>query len=325
MTQVPGFTVAAARPWRTLHHLPGSIRAARAVRPQVVYANRAEQLLWATGAARAARAGLVVHLRHHPFPAPLVKLLGRGRTRYIAVSGYLRDLWVAAGLDPRAVEVVPNGIDPDAYPPARPAERSAARHRLGIDDDRLVALCYGRLSADKGVQTLLTAWSARSADDPQAQLVLAGDADPEISSLLAARPDVRVRHEPRRDDVSELLQAADLVVLPASWQEPFGRVVIEAMSAGLPVIASRVGGIPEILTGRFQHHLVPPDDATALAAAIGRLADWRRTEPDLGAAGREHVQRHFHLTDTVDAVEATLARAVEESGQEVTAWSPTTA
>ena len=125
--------------------------------------------------------------------------------------------------------------------------------------------------------------------------------------------------------MSELLQAADLVVLPASWQEPFGRVVIEAMSAGLPVIASRVGGIPEILTGRFEPQLVPPDDAAALAAAIGRLADWRRTEPDLGAAGREHVQRHFHLTDTVDAVEATLARAVEESGQEVTAWSPTTA
>jgi glycosyltransferase involved in cell wall biosynthesis len=69
----------------------------------------------------------------------------------------------------------------------------------------------------------------RSADDPQAQLVLAGDADPEISRLLASRPDGRVRHEARRDDVSELLQAADLVVLPASWQEPFGRVVIEAM------------------------------------------------------------------------------------------------
>jgi glycosyltransferase involved in cell wall biosynthesis len=325
MTQVPGFTVAAARPWRTAHHLPPAIRAARRVAPEVVYANRAEHLLWALGAARVSDAGLLVHLRHHPFPAPLVRLLGRGATRYLAVSQFLKEGWVAAGLPSEAIDVVPNGIDPDWYCPPTAAERAAARLGLGVTDDRPVVLCYGRLSVDKGLPTLLDAWSARSQPQQPALLVLAGDADADVEPLLATAQQ-SVQHVPRRDDVRDLLHAADLVVLPATWSEPFGRVVIEAMAAGVPVIASRVGGIPEILTGRFAGQLVPRSDPAALRAAIERLLDWRRTEPDLGRAGREHVQRHFSLSATVDVVEATLARVARtRTDREVGRWSATAA
>ena len=326
MTRVPGFTVAAARPWRTAHHLPPAIRAARRVAPEVVYANRAEHLLWALGAARTSDAGLLVHLRHHPFPAPLVRLLGRGATRYLAVSQFLKDGWVGAGLPSGAIDVVPNGIDPEWYRPPTTAERAAARLGLGVTDDRPVVLCYGRLSVDKGLPTLLDAWSARAQPQQPALLVLAGDADPDVDRLLAPAAQPSVRHVPRRDDVRDLLHAADLVVLPATWSEPFGRVVIEAMAAGVPVIASRVGGIPEILTGRFAGQLVPRSDPRALGAAIERLLDWRRTEPDLGPAGREHVQRFFSLSATVDVVEATLARVARtHNDREVGRWSATAA
>ena len=321
MTRVPGFTVAAARPWRTAHHLPAAVRAARACAPQVVYANRAEQLLWATIAARRARAALVVHLRHHPFPAPLVRLLGRGDTRYLAVSRFMQDRWIAAGLNPRAVEVVPNGVDTNIYRPPAADERTIARARLGIPDDRPLVLCYGRLSIDKGIATLLAAWSAQRRSGSPAQLILAGDADPEVRDLVGGQ-DGSVRWEPRRDDVTGLLHAADLVVLPATWEEPFGRVVIEAMSAGVPVVASRIGGIPEILTGRFASHLVPAGNATALASAMTGLLGWRQGAPDLGSAGRQHVRRHFHLDHTVDRVESALVRAVDQRRQGVQAWSP---
>jgi len=321
MTRVPGFTVAAARPWRTAHHLPASVRAARAARPDVIWANRAEQMIWAVGAARASGAALVVHLRHHPFPPPLVRLLSGRAARYLAVSAFLRDEWVAAGLDPRRVDVVPNGIDPDLYRPATSADRAAARRALGVVDDRPLVLSYGRLSAEKGACTLLQAWAGAGWAAGEAHLVLAGDATPDVLDLVRDVGDPSVSLLPRRDDVLPLLHAADLVVLPAVWQEPFGRVVIEAMAAGVPVVASRVGGIPEVLTGRFAAQLVPPGDVAALASVLRRHARWRVADPELGGAGRAHVERAFDLRSTVDGVEVALTSAVAAAPGRRSSWA----
>ena len=331
ITRVPGFTVAARRPWRTLHHLPPTIRAARQIEPDAIYLNRSEQLPWALAARRrlfpgSADAGLVVHLRHHPFPGPLVRLLcarplGSPRVRFIAVSAFIRDTWVAKGLNPEVVRVVPNGVDPQCYRPPSPTERHAARSRLGVTDDRPVVLCYGRLNPDKGVDTLLEAWSrlaphSTATGPAQPRLLLVGDATPEIAARIDA-PAARthgVRHLPRRTDVVDLLHAADLVVAPSRWDEPFGRVLIEAMAAGLPVIATRVGGIPEILTGPFADLLVPPDDPDALARTIADTLDWRTRKPWLGWAARDHVRTHFTLDRTADAVEDALVEVAALTG-----------
>lgn len=319
--RVPGFTVAARRPWRTAHQLLPAVRAAVRVGPEAIYLNRSEQLPWALASRRASRSGLVVHLRHHPFSEPLVRLLcrrpvGAPRVRFIAVSAFLRDRWVAAGLAADAVQVVPNGIDPQAYRPPSESERRAARALIGITDDRPVVLCYGRLGAEKGIATLLQAWdrlgtlTVPSATPPR--LLLVGEASAAIAAAIAGRarlcvpdrPDVH--HLPRRSDVLGLLHAADLVVLPALWQEPFGRVVIEAMATGVPVVASATGGIPEILTGRFADQLVRPGEPEALARAMANRLDWRRQFPGLGLAGCRHVEAGFTLARTTDAVESAL-------------------
>ncbi len=331
ITRVPGFTVAARRPWRTLHHLPPTIRAAHRIEPDAIYLNRSEQLPWALAARRRpfsdfTDAGLVVHLRHHPFPGPLVRLLcarpiGSPRVRFIAVSDFIRDTWVANGLNPEVVRVVPNGVDPQCYRPPSPTERHAARSRLGITDDRPVVLCYGRLNQDKGVDTLLDSWSrlaplSTATGQAQPRLLLVGDATPEIATRIDA-PAARaqgVRHLPRRAGVVDLLHAADLVVAPSRWDEPFGRVLIEAMAAGLPVIATRVGGIPEILTGPFADLLVPPADPEVLARAIGDTLDWRIRKPWLGWAARDHVRAHFTLDRTADAVEDALVEVADGTG-----------
>jgi len=308
--QVRGFTVEVRRPWRSVHHLPAAVRAAVAVRPDVIYLNRAEQLLWGAVASARTAAPLVCHLRHHPFSKPAVRAFRRAADHYIAVSEAIRDEWVRAGIPAQTVTVVPNGIDVDRYRSTGAAGRALARSQLGLAPDAVVVLHYGRLTAEKGIHTLLRAWRQFAVPSGSGILVLAGDIDDSVRTTLRAATTPGVVVLARRDDVTPLLQASDLVVVPSLWAEPFGRVIIEAMSAGVPVVASRVGGIPEILTGRFADHLVEPGDADALAAKITELSRWRTNQPDLGEAGRAHVRHHFALSRTVDQVEDVLQAAV---------------
>ena len=101
-------------------------------------------------------------------------------------------------------------------------------------------------------------------------------------------------------------------MLPSVISETFGRVVVEAMACGTPVVASRIGGIPEILTGEFDRHLVPPGDAAALAARLEQFRGWQTRDPGLGRRCREHVERRFDLAQTIDGVEAVFVNVVDE-------------
>ena len=127
--------------------------------------------------------------------------------------------------------------------------------------------------------------------------------------LTEAAPDVPIHLLPMRSDVVGPLHAADVVVVPSVYAEPFGRVVIEALSTGRPVIASSIGGIPEILTGDFARFLVPAGDVTALARKLGEVLDWRTREDGLAEACTEHVRQHFSKGSMVDAIEDRLAHA----------------
>jgi glycosyltransferase involved in cell wall biosynthesis len=118
-----------------------------------------------------------------------------------------------------------------------------------------------------------------------------------------------VRWAPPRPDVTPLLHAADVVALPAQWDEPFGRVLIEAMASGRPAVATRTGGVPEVLTGDFERFLVDRKDVGALAKALDGALDWRLTEPALGPACRAHVIENFTLGRVLDEVEKILADA----------------
>jgi glycosyltransferase involved in cell wall biosynthesis len=104
-----------------------------------------------------------------------------------------------------------------------------------------------------------------------------------------------------RDDVAEVLQAADVFVHPAVWGEAFGLTIAEAMAAGLPVVASRVGGIPELVTHGETGLLVPPGDAGALAGALNLLAADAQERARLGANARRRVLERFDLQTSVRA------------------------
>jgi glycosyltransferase involved in cell wall biosynthesis len=117
-----------------------------------------------------------------------------------------------------------------------------------------------------------------------------------------------------RADVPKILAALDLFVLPSLW-EGMPNAVLEAMAAGLPVVATAVGGTPEVVMDGVTGLLVPPQDPSALAQAIERLLrdpDLRRT---MGRAGRRRVEQHFDVRETVRQVEDLYETLLREKGR----------
>ncbi len=174
-----------------------------------------------------------------------------------------------------------------------------------------MVLYFGRLDPEKGVEVLLDAWKLLAAPPDEARLLLVGS--PVLHRDSAAYLEQLQRRAPpgcdwlpMRRDVVGVLHAADVIVLPSVWDEPFGRVVIEAMATGRPVVASRVGGIPEILSGRFAEFLFERGDAPALAARLAQLTRWRSERPELADQCVRHVAERYTLQATADRIKATF-------------------
>jgi glycosyltransferase involved in cell wall biosynthesis len=196
--------------------------------------------------------------------------------------------------------IVPNGVDP---PPLSTVDTALAE--IGRPAAPIVG-CLGSLTPHKGQGVLLRAIEHLPPDRPLPTIVFIGDG-PERSTLetlvatLGRRP--RVLFLGERHDARSLLPAFDLVVVPSLAREGFGLAAIEAMDAGIPVIASRVGGLPEVVEDGRTGLLVPPGDSAALAEAMTRLLERPETRRSFGAEGHRRVEQHFRA--------AVMARRVE--------------
>ncbi|WP_031488087.1 glycogen synthase [Streptomyces bicolor] len=222
----------------------------------------------------------------------------------IAVSGAMREdiLGCYPALDPERVHVVHNGIDTSLY---RPDHRTDALARFGLDADRPYVLFVGRITRQKGVPHLLRA--VRHID-PAVQVVLCAGApdtpeiDREFRDLYQELSRVRegVHWIPQmlpRPEVIQLLTHAAVFVCPSVY-EPLGIVNLEAMACGTPVVASQVGGIPEVVDDGKTGLLVPlDDDVEAFEAGLARALDSVIGDPDsarrMGEAGRERAVGEF--------------------------------
>lgn len=249
----------------------------------------------------------------------------------VAVSHGMRDDVLAAypAVEPERVEVIHNGVDTDAYRP-RPERATLQRH--GVDPDAPTVAFVGRLTRQKGVPLLLEA--ARGLPAGTQLVVCAGLADtPEVSrevteQIAALRAEGRVAvvwidRLLSRDEIVPLVSAADVFACPSVY-EPFGLVNLEAMSCATPVVASAVGGIPEVVADGETGLLVPfergddlygmpadPDGfARAFAARLGELL----ADPDraaaMGAAGRQRVLTHFSWQAIADRTASLYRRLV---------------
>ncbi|WP_344967296.1 glycosyltransferase family 4 protein [Salinactinospora qingdaonensis] len=184
--------------------------------------------------------------------------------------------------------------------PSRPVAR--VRAELGASQRRPVLLVIARLAPQKGLDILLEAAQALTGRTPVPLVAVAGDGPlrPELAAAVARRG-LPVRLLGHRRDIADLLAAADVFVLPSWWEGP-SLVIMEALRAGLPVVATRVGALAELYAGVAR--LVPSGDAAALADAIRRVLD----EPGLADRMRQgSLRRAATLPGEDDAVEAALA------------------
>lgn len=223
------------------------------------------------------------------------QLLARSSDRLLACSESVRRHVIErVGVPAERVELLLNGVDLARY--AAPRDRQVARRALEIEPGAQVVGVVGRIAQQKGQDTLIRAARQILAHAPNTIFLLAGapDEQAQLDRLmqLAAAEGVaeRVRLLGYISDMPLVYAALDVLAVPSRW-EGFGLILVEAMAAGVPIVATRVGAIPEIVTEEHTALLVPPDDPPALAAAIGRLLAQPMLAVAFGRHGRTHARQ----------------------------------
>ena len=310
------------------------VRVFRRERPMIVQSHGARTNVYAKIAARLVGIPVVlptVHnslfdyevgaLRRRLYVAA-ERLTGPFAHRVVAVShGVGRDLVTLYGLPAEQVVVIQNGIDPSGFVPKRSA--AAARAELGLTSEtRLIGL-VGRLTRQKGPDLLVAALPSLVTSWPQLRCLFVGDGmlGSELRRLAAALGVAShcVFLGPR-NDVADLVAILDVVVLP-SRSEGLPFALLEAMVLAKPVVATRVGGNPEVVEDGRTGLLVPPENSAALARAVLFLLDHPAEAAAMGQRGYLRVLRDFSLTRSVGALQelywsAASRVAVDGAGSE---------
>jgi glycosyltransferase involved in cell wall biosynthesis len=211
--------------------------------------------------------------------------------------------------------VVLTSVDLETFVPATTAQRAETRRSVGLSPRDFVVFFAGRISEDKGVHVLVSAFRELVQMVEHCHLVVLGSpsasADPASAQSYTERlhrmaDGLSVTWLPRRSDVVPLLQASDVAVVPSVWPEPLSRSILEPLSCGVPVVASRVGGSPEVLTGWQAEFLVAPGDPHDLARRLASLRDWRARDAALGKRCRQFAEEHLSPEREFGLIEETM-------------------
>jgi len=226
----------------------------------------------------------------------------------VTVSEFIRQWAIRCGVPASKIELIPDGVE---IPPEMPRTetRSKVRARWGFGESEFVIGQVGAFTPEKGQNIALAAVQQLTQTLPQARLLLAGEGptlkDPEITQRCKALGD-RVRLCGAIENLAEFFPALDLFVMP-SKSEGLGSSALLAMSYGLPVVASRVGGLPEVVEEARTGWLVNPASPSALADAILAAASDRARLKQWGLNGRERA-RQFSVETMVERTEALYCR-----------------
>lgn len=235
--------------------------------------------------------------------------------RAIAISHSVGRQLVAAGVPEAMTRVVHSAVDSNALHPVR--GRDATRAEFGVAPDTVCLLAVAALVPRKGIDVLLGALARLRDTGFKPVLWIAGEG-PERGRLtrLAKRAQIsdRVLFLGQRDDAADLLVASDIFVLP-SRQEGLGVAALEAMALGRPVVASRVGGLAEVVDDGRSGLLVPPGDPEALGDAIARLLESAEFRTRLGAEGPRRVREDFSPDRMVSAYQKLYCDVIDEAAE----------
>jgi len=303
------------------------VRLIRAERPQILHTHTAKAGALGRVAAllaRDARPPVVVHSFHghvlrgyfdpvRTFGFRVVeRWLARRSTVLVAVSPEVRDDLVSLGIAaPERFAVIRLGLAFDERVPSNPAQRTETRRRLDIPDDRFVVGWIGRMTAVKRAEDLLLAFRRLREAGVDACLCLVGDG-PERATIERRARELGVMADTLflgfQTDVAPFYAAFDAFVLPSS-REGTPASAIEALAAGLPVVATRVGGLPDVVSDGEDGFLVEVGAVDALAERLQRLAADPALRERMGAAGRRRVLQRYsagRLVDDMDALYRSL-------------------
>lgn len=282
-----------------------------AIRPDIVHVHNAPALFAELARHCRGVARFILHM-HNEMP---VGPLPPGAVLF-TVSRYLKE-WYAARLPGADIRIVTNGVDTDTFEPLTAKNITALRERLKLPTDRKILLYAGRISPEKGPLDLVHAFGELRERRRDVVLVLVG----EVRTGADRRGDYGRRllaacealggdcyHagtvDPAR--MHEYYQIADLAVVPSEFEEPFGMVAIEAMSAGAPVLATRKGGLPEIVQEGITGFLL--DDAknsTAFAQRLNELLNSPDRLATVRRGARDYVVQHHDWRTVAAQLEAT--------------------
>lgn len=284
-------------------------------RPRLIDASEPMPAI-AAGLAAAGCSIPVLYRRHHQTGSIWLRLASRVAAllanRTVVSNETMRRL--AADQDRTPIERVEVASSGTPEPPVAAAEAvAAARAQLGIGPDTQVILAVGRLRYEKGFDVLLGSLDALR-DCPDVHIVILGDG-PEAPALraLAAGAPVPVHMPGHRSDVQTWLALATVVVIP-SRRESFGRVTLEAMAAGRPLVASAVGGLLEAVDDGRTGLLVPPNGRQELGAALRRLVSYPGLAREMGEAGLARFRERYTIDHMASSWAGVWRRLAEGGG-----------
>jgi len=248
----------------------------------------------------------------------------RGVDRFISVSEQTKQSWEKFGIDGDRIRVVYNGVDLNKFKPAE--DLIQIRQQWGIVDDIKIVSYIGRIDREKGLETLIKATAILIKKGTRIKTLIAGkpvthysfskrgECENEgmkyVQSLMqlaeAQGVSEHIQFVGHLADPVSLYQASDVNVLPSIWNEPCSLGLFESLACGVPKVASRIGGNPEILTEEFADYLFAPGDEKDLAERLDRVIDWREKDSALGIRCRQYVLNHFSHEKMLDGIEKNL-------------------
>ena len=261
---------------------------------------------------------------NHPLHSRLNRWSYRFAHRVLANSESVGRLVVAEGIDPRKVVVVPNFVDDAAFAPPDAPSLAAMRHELGLAAVDEAVGVVANLHAIKDHATLLRAVALLLPVHPRLRLVLVGDGvERERLVGLAASLGItqRVVFAGRRPHQPSPQWAFALAVL-SSRGEGFPNAIVEAMAARRPLVATSVGGVPDVVVHGETGLLVPPADPARLAEAIGQLLNDPQQAKAMGEAGATRARELFHAARVVDRLQDVYEQALGRRAEPQEAASP---
>ncbi len=283
------------------------IRLVRTWRPDVLHSHMVHANLMARVVRLFARVPALVGTIHNIYEGGSLLMAGYRLTngavdQMTIVSQAAEDRFLAERIVPRRLlRFVPNGVDTEQFRSVSPATRQALRRSLGVEND-FVWLAVGRFETAKDYPNMVAGFAKVRDRHSAAVLLLVGRGTLKEETEALARSlglGDRVRFLGVRQDVPEIMSAADGYVLSSAW-EGMPMVLLEAAAAGLPIVSTAVGGNHEVVCDGESGFLVPPRNAEALGQAMLRLMDLPETgRRSMGERGREHVEANYGLRPAV--------------------------